>query len=117
MWCLVSSTCITQQLNFSYGKKLQDPGAKLNECGVYDGCTISLIMLPPFELYIQGTDQRMHTVVVPSSEPEVSVLGNHMTFCVNRMITKPYGPLVSALASSPGPLSQPGPGDEAISAQ
>ena len=50
--------------------KLQD-GVKLSECGVQDGCSISLIMLPPFELYIQGTDQRMHTVVVPSSESEV----------------------------------------------
>ena len=50
--------------------KLPDE-SKLAESGVQDGATISLIMLPPFELYVQGTDQRMHTVVVPSSEPEV----------------------------------------------
>ena len=48
---------------------------KLVESGVQDGSTISLIMLPPFELYVQGTDQRMHTVVVPSSEPEVGAIG------------------------------------------
>lgn len=53
------------------GRIKLDGDAKLCECGVEDGSTISLIMLPPFELYVQGTDQRMHTVVVPSSEPEV----------------------------------------------
>ena len=51
--------------------KLQDDSAKLTDVGVQDGSCISLIMLPPFELYVQGTDQTMHTVVVPSSEPEV----------------------------------------------
>jgi hypothetical protein len=40
-------------------------------------------MLPPFELYIQGTDQRMHTVVVPSSEPEVSALSWKSHTCMS----------------------------------
>ena len=56
--------------NFHGRIKLEGDG-KLTELGVEDGSTISLIMLPPFELYVQGTDQRMHTVMVPSSEPEV----------------------------------------------
>ena len=56
------------------GRVKLDGDAKLCDCGVEDGSTISLIMLPPFELYVQGTDQRMHTVVVPSSEPEVRKL-------------------------------------------
>ena len=56
---------------------------KLAESGVQDGSTISLIMLPPFELYVQGTDQRMHTVVVPSSEPEVGAIGPETKFLVS----------------------------------
>ena len=60
--------------NFYCDRVKLDGDAKLCDCGVEDGSTISLIMLPPFELYVQGTDQRMHTVVVPSSEPEVASL-------------------------------------------
>ena len=77
--------CTLVSTKISCRKKLQDPDAKLSECGVQNGCTISLIMLPPFELYVQGTDHRMHTVVVPSSEPEVSIHdGNHNYYNIVR---------------------------------
>ena len=67
--------------------KLQDD-AKLIDCGVQNGSTISLIMLPPFELYIQGIDQRMHTVVVPSSEPEVIIPRKLSALCSVMIVGK-----------------------------
>ena len=54
-----------------YRTKLSD-GCKLSESGVGHGSTLNLIILPPFNVHVQGVDGRMHVVTVPSSEPEVT---------------------------------------------
>lgn len=54
-----------------YRTKLED-SKTLTQSGLSNGDTVLLIALQPCEIYIQGADQRMHTVTVPTSEPEVS---------------------------------------------
>ena len=39
--------------------------------GLRSGATLLMVVLPPFEIYVQGVDGKMYTIVVPSSEPEV----------------------------------------------
>ena len=39
--------------------------------GLRSGATLLMIVLPPFEIYVRGVDEKMYTIVVPSSEPEV----------------------------------------------
>ena len=50
--------------------KLSDD-SKLSAHGVGNGTTLSLVILGPCNIHVQAVDGRMHTVVVPSSEPEV----------------------------------------------
>ena len=52
--------------------KLND-GSKLSECGISHGTTLNLVMLTPCNIHVQGVDGRMHTITVPSSEPEASI--------------------------------------------
>lgn len=53
--------------------KLSDT-CQLSACGIGHGSTLNMVILPPFIVYVQGIDGRMHTLTVPSSEPEVSEL-------------------------------------------
>ena len=39
--------------------------------GLCSGATLLMIVLPPFEIYVRGVDEKMYTIVVPSGEPEV----------------------------------------------
>ena len=39
--------------------------------GLHSGATLLMIVLPPFEIYVRGVDEKMYTIVVPSGEPEV----------------------------------------------
>ena len=39
--------------------------------GLRSGATLLMVVLPPFEIYVQDVDGKMYTIVVPSSEPEV----------------------------------------------
>ena len=55
--------------------KLKDSG-KLSDYDIKNGAILSLVILPPFLVYVQGTDGRKHTVTVKSSEPEVSAVMN-----------------------------------------
>ncbi len=57
-----------------YNRSRLKDNIKLSEYDIKNGATISLVILPPFQLYIQGVDGRKHTVSVQSSEPEVSLL-------------------------------------------
>lgn len=45
---------------------------RISSCaGLRSGATLLMVVLQPCELYVRGVDGRMHTVVVPSSEPKV----------------------------------------------
>lgn len=48
-----------------------DDNSKLSDCGIRNGTILNLVILIPFEIYMQGVDGRMHTLTVPSSEPDV----------------------------------------------
>lgn len=63
MCFIVNSLCST----------LLEDGCKLTECGITNGTTLILVVLPPFDLYIQDTKGIQHTMFVDSAEPEVSV--------------------------------------------
>jgi len=56
-----------------YRTKLKDSG-KLRDYDIKNGAILSLVILPPFLVYVQGADGRKHTVTVKSSEPEVSAV-------------------------------------------
>ena len=54
--------------------KLED-GCKLATYScLRDGATLFLVRLNPCELYVQDAQARLHTLTIPSSEPEVSTL-------------------------------------------
>jgi len=55
---------------------LKDSG-KLSNYDIKNGAVLSLVILPPFLVYVQGADGRKHTVTVKSSEPEVTVVLEH----------------------------------------
>ena len=50
--------------------KLKD-ASLLHDCGIKNGAIVNLVVLAPYEIYIQGVDGRMYTITVPSNEPEV----------------------------------------------
>ena len=54
-------------------KRLEDEKTLSSYTGIESGSMLLLLILPPFELYVQGADGRMHTITVPSSEPEVGL--------------------------------------------
>ena len=54
-------------------KRLEDEKTLSSYAGIESGSMLLLLILPPFELYVQGADGRMHTITVPSSEPEVGL--------------------------------------------
>ena len=45
--------------------------AQLCNYGIENGSTVSLMILVPFILYIQGRDGKLHTITIPSNDPEV----------------------------------------------
>ncbi len=57
-----------------------DDNKTLVEAGLSDNSTISLIVMSPFELYIQDMNGRQHTIIVPSSVPEVFCTCNVVSF-------------------------------------
>lgn len=52
--------------------KLQDQCKLASYPCLKDGATLFLVRLTPCELYVQDSRARLHTLTVPSSEPEVS---------------------------------------------
>ena len=38
-----------------------------------DGATLFLVRLKPYELYVRDPQDKLHTLIIPSSEPEVSM--------------------------------------------
>ena len=46
--------------------------SKLTEVGICNNAQLLLIVTTPFELYVQDMNGRQHTIIVPSSEPEVA---------------------------------------------
>ena len=55
--------------------KLQDKCKLSSYSFLQDGATLFLVRLTPCELYVQDPRARLHTLTVPSSEPEVSSYG------------------------------------------
>ncbi len=50
--------------------KLED-NKTIVEADLCNNSSVLLIVMTPFELYIQDMNGRQHTITVPSSEPEV----------------------------------------------
>ena len=73
-----SQTC---GLHNQHRTKLSD-SLTLTEASLADGDTVLLVALQPCEIYIQGVDQRMHTITVPASEPDVCRRFSIMHTCV-----------------------------------
>ena len=69
--------CCSVELKFSYRAAhvlLLVPLAllRISSCaGLRSGATLLMVVLQLCELYVRGVDGRMHTIVVPSSEPKV----------------------------------------------
>ena len=55
-------------------KRLEDGSRLSSYSGVSNGCTLLLVVLIPFDIYVKGIDGQMHTITIPSSEPDVSSL-------------------------------------------
>ncbi len=56
--------------------KLED-NKTIVEADLCNNSSVSLIVMTPFELYIQDMNGRQHTIVIPSSKPEVCM---HVNF-------------------------------------
>ena len=65
-------------------KRLEDEKRLTSYAGIGNGSVLLLLVLPPFELYVQGADGRMHTITVPSSEPEVGL--DYSQLCVDMCV-------------------------------
>ena len=50
--------------------------------GVTNGTVLLLIVLTPFELYVQGVDGRMFTITVKSAQPDVRLLSCVCSLCI-----------------------------------
>lgn len=62
--------CVILFYFFVYRKKIND-GSKLSECSINNGTNLNLVILTPFDIYVQGVDGRNHTIYV---ETKVGVL-------------------------------------------
>jgi len=82
-------------------KRLEDEKRLSSYVGIGNGSVLLLLVLPPFELYVQGADRSMHTITVPSSEPEVGL--NYSQLCVEMCVL--VGAVQQAHIHSPYGLS------------
>ena len=70
---VLNSKKITIILLHVHRVKLEDH-SKLTDVGICNNTQMLLIVTTPFELYVQDMNGRQHTIIVPSSEPEVFFL-------------------------------------------